>query len=77
VPAVVLAAVDMANPDFQWSAHTAHAVVVVAVLLVFLDPCKILLVDLAHGEAKISEELLVPGRRIRLVAETVMADQPL
>jgi hypothetical protein len=56
VPAVVLAAVDMANPDFQWSAHTAHAVVVAAVLLVFLDPCKILLVDLAHGEAKISEE---------------------
>jgi hypothetical protein len=56
VPAAVLAAVDMANPDFQWSAHTAHAAAVAEVLLVFLDPCKILLVDLARGEANISED---------------------
>ena len=51
----VAVAVDLANLVSQWSARTARVVAVVAEQLAFLDPGKVLLAELAHGEASISE----------------------
>ena len=67
---------DMANPVFQWSARTAHVAAVAAVRLAFLDPGKLLLAELAHGEASMAEVLVVRGLRIRLVAEMALAETP-
>jgi hypothetical protein len=51
----VAVAVDLANLVSPWSARTARVAVAVAEQLAFLDLGKVLLAELAHGEASISE----------------------